>query len=192
MDNTCTICFEEMDMRAYQDEHASTSTCFRLECNHAFHTKCIVECLQKTRHRCPSCNEDKNLEGTLNKEGIILELVDEVKKVESVKLALEEYRNAKSEMSVSMKTFKEDVKKYAAQRKAEMKLSEKYKYYTQCQSNVYNEANRVAKTKGGKYRAVFTMRFKHVRAQAFERALFGAYNRCYTYQFKHLCFRLTI
>lgn len=192
MDNTCTVCFEEMDMHAYQDERASTPTCFKLECNHAFHTKCIVECLQKTRHKCPSCNEDKNLEGTLTKEGIVLELVDEVKKVESVKLAVDEFRKAKVEMSESLRIFKEDVKKYANQKKAEMKLSEKYKYYTQCQSNVSQEANRVAKTKGGKYRAVFSERFKHVRYQAFEKALFGSYLRTHNYQYKHPFFRLTI
>lgn len=192
MDKTCAICFEEMDMNAYQDEHDSTSTCFKLECNHAFHTKCIVECLQKTRHKCPSCNQDKNLEDSLNKEGIILELVDEVKKAEPVKLALDEYRKAKVEMADSLKIFKEDVKKYATQKKAEMKLAEKYKYYIQCQTNVSHEANRVAKAKGGKYRAVFTMRFKHVRSQAFERGLFGVYTRYYNYQYKHPYVRLTI
>lgn len=192
MDNICAICFEEMDMNAYQDEHDSTPTCFKLECNHAFHTKCIVECLQKTRHKCPSCNQDKNLEDALNKEGIILELVDEVKKAETVKLALEEYRKAKVEMADSLKTFKEDVKKYATQKKAEMMLSEKYKYYMKCQSNVSQEANRVAKAKGGKYRAAFTVRNKYVRLQTFERGLFGVYNRYYNYRHKHPCVRLTI
>lgn len=192
MDKTCAICFEEMDMNSFRDEQESTSTCFKLECNHAFHTKCIVECLQKTRHKCPSCNQDKNLEQTLTNEGIILELVDEIKKTESVKLALEEYRKAKMEMADSLKTFKEDVKKYATQKKAEMKLTEKYKYYTKCQTNVSQEATRVAKTKGGKYRAVFTVRNKHIRLQTFERGLFGVYTRYYNYQYKHPCVRVTI
>jgi len=192
MDKTCAICFEEMDMNAFRDEQDSTSTCFKLECNHAFHTKCIVECLQKTRHKCPSCNEDKNIGETLNKEGIILELVDEVKKAESVKIALEEYRKAKTEMADSLKVFKEDVKKYATQKKMEMKLSEKYKYYVQCQTNVSKEAKKVAKLKGGKYRAVFTMTYRHLRMQCFERGLFGVYNRYYNYQYKHPVIRTTI
>ena len=192
MDRTCTICFEEMDMNAYQDDHDSTPTCFKLECNHAFHTKCIVECLQKARYKCPSCNEDKNIVETLSKEGIILEIVDEVKKTEPVKLALDEYRNAKAELIESLKAFKEDMKTYAIQKKTEMKLAEKYKYYTQCQSNVSQEAIRVAKTKGGKYRAVFAMKLRHLRSQAFEKALFGSYNRYYNYQHRHPCIRLTI
>jgi len=192
MDKTCAICFEEMDMNAFRDDEESTSTCFKLECNHAFHTKCIVECLQKTRHKCPSCNEDKNLEETLTREGIILDLVDEVKKAEPVKMALEEYRKAKTEMADSLKIFKEDVKNYATQKKIEMKLAEKYKYYMKCQTNVSQEANRVAKTKGGKYRAVFAMRFKHLRAQAFEKGLFGVYTRYYNYQYKHPVIRTTI
>lgn len=192
MDNICTICFEEMDMSSYRDEHSSTPTCFKLECNHAFHTKCIVECLQKTKHKCPSCNEDKNIAETLDKEGIILELIDEVKKVESVKLALEEYRKSKGELAESIKTFKDDIKQYATQKKIEMKLSEKYKYYIQCQLNVSNEAKNVAKAKGGKYRAVFTMKNNHLRYQCFERGLFGVYTRYYSYQYKHPHFRITI
>jgi ribosomal protein S8 len=181
-----------MDMNSYQDEHDSTSTCFKLECNHAFHTKCIVECLQKTRHKCPSCNQDKDLLTVLSKEGVILELVDEVKKVESVKLTLDEFRKSKGEISDSMKQFKNDIKTYAAQRKTELKLSEKYKYYMDCQQKVSKEANRVAKLKGGKYRAAFEMRYKHVRTQCFEKGLFGFYHRHANYEYKHPRIYLTI
>ena len=192
MDNTCTICFEDMDMKAYGDERDSTPTCFKLECNHAFHTKCIVECLQKTRHKCPSCNENKSLEETLSREGVILEIVDEIKKVESVKLAIQEFRTAKHEITESIKFFKEDVKKYAEHRKTELKILEKYKYYIQCQQTVSSEAKKIAKSKGGKYRALFDLPNKHMRYQAFERGLFGSYVRYYNYQYKHPHFRITI
>jgi hypothetical protein len=192
MDNTCTICFEEMDMKAYGDEHASTPTCFKLECNHAFHTKCIVECLQKTRHKCPSCNENKTLEESLTKEGLILELFDEVKKVETVKIALQEFKAAKNEIESSLKLFKEDVQTYANQKKVEMNLEEKYKYYIKCQHNVSDVAKRAAKKMGGKYRAAFAVGWKHVRLQMLERALFGVYTRYYNYQYKHPRLRITI
>lgn len=192
MDNTCAICFEEMDMCTFRDERQSTETCFKLECNHAFHTKCIVDCLQKTKHRCPSCNEDKNLEKILTLEGLILELVDEVKKVENVKLALREYRNAKAELDESFKSFKEDVKKYAMQKKDEMLIPEKYKYYTQCKTNVSREATHAGKLMGGKYRSVFVPRCGHTRTQYFEKGLFGVYSYYYNYEYKHPCIRLTI
>lgn len=192
MDNTCAICFEEMDMNTFRDERQSTETCFKLECNHAFHTKCIVDCLQKTKHRCPSCNEDKSLEKVLTLEGLVLELVDEVKKVENVKLALQEYRNAKTELDESFKAFKEDVKKYAMQKKDEMLITEKYKYYTHCKANVSREAAHAGKLMGGKYRSVFTSRCRHTRMQYFEKGLFGLYSYYYTYQYKYPCIRLTI
>ena len=192
MDNTCSICFEEMDMQTYQDERASTQTCFKLQCNHAFHTKCIVECLQKTKHECPSCNSQKSFEEELTKEGIILTLVDEVKKAERVKLALQEYRTAKNEIAESIKSFKEDVKKYAEQRKLELNLEEKYKYYTQCQKTVSSEAKKIAKEKGGKYRVIFELQNRHMRYQVFERSLFGVYTAYYNYQYKHPYIRFTI
>lgn len=192
MDNVCAICFEEMDMNTYQDERESTQTCFKLQCNHAFHTKCIVECLQKTKYTCPSCNNEKSLTEKLTKEGIVLEIVDEVKKTESVKNALKEYRIARGEVAESVKSFKEDVKRYAEQKKVEMKLHEKYKYYIQCQNAVSSEAKDVARKKGGKYRALFDLPNKQVRFQAFEKGLFGLYIRYYNYQYKHPCIRMSI
>ena len=50
-------------MEEYQDEKESTETCFKLECHHAFHTKCIMECLLKSKSACPLCNKDKERKG---------------------------------------------------------------------------------------------------------------------------------
>lgn len=194
MDKTCTICFDEMDMNSYQDEHVSTSTCFKLECNHAFHTKCIVECLQKTKHKCPSCNEDKNLEQTLTKEGVILELVDNIKKAEPVSLSLREFRESKRELDASIKLFKYDVQEYANKKKLEMNLLSKFNYYKKCKSNALQTAKQTAKQMGGKYRAAITSNYSNsVSMQIlFEKTLFGGHSRRYDYYYKNLHMRITI
>ena len=80
MDNICAICFDEMDMKYYQDSRDQTPTCFKLECDHAYHTKCIVASLQKTQHKCPQCNSHKTPEQVLTMEGLITEVFDDVRK----------------------------------------------------------------------------------------------------------------
>ena len=182
MDNVCSICFEDMDMNSYQDDRSSTETCFKLECSHAFHTKCIIECLQRTKHKCPNCNESKTFVDELTKEGVVMEIMDELKKIESVNLAMDEYRASKAELTESIRVFKKNVLEYANKVKDEMSLSKKYKYYKQCQSKVLQEAGKHAKIKGGKYRAVFNMDRNN---RWFQKALFGVYLRYYEIHFKH-------
>ena len=32
-----------MDMKSFKDSNTSTTTCVKLECEHAFHTTCIIK-----------------------------------------------------------------------------------------------------------------------------------------------------
>jgi uncharacterized coiled-coil DUF342 family protein len=118
MDNTCGICFEEMDMNGYRDERQSTQTCFKLDCNHAFHTKCIVECLQKTHKECPSCNSEKTILEDLTLEGALQKLIEDVKKVKCVK---ESFRNclvAKKDLTNTTNQLKKEIKEFAIEHNA--------------------------------------------------------------------------
>jgi hypothetical protein len=187
MDKTCAICFEEMDMKAYDDEHASTQTCFKLQCNHAFHTKCIVECLQKTNHNCPSCNKHKTLQEELTKEGLICQLFDEVKKEKSVRDAMQEFTNAKRELVETLKTLKEDTAKYVEERTKELKFKEKQRYVFKCLSSAKAAAIEESKQKGPMYRAVIN-ESTSTRARirySFERLLIGNQNSYIMYRLKH-------
>lgn len=185
MDRTCTICFDEMDMNAYQDDRESTSTCFKLECNHAFHTKCIIECLQKTRHKCPSCNQEKTFSETLNREGIFQELIDDIKKAEPVREKLQEYSIAKRELDETVKAIQQEVKDFANQRKLEHKYIDKKRYVFQCIADVKRAGIREAKTMSPRHRAIVTEGSAFRRISKIDLSLIGLHKPYQLYRLRH-------
>ena len=180
MDKLCAICFEEMDMLTYQDEHESTSTCFKLRCGHAFHTKCIVECLQKTNQECPCCNQHKDFQQEMTREGILINMIKQLKKDERVKEALSEYKESKQELQETVKQLKKDVKEFAIKRKEELEYEAKHKYFLQTVSNVKSQMREVANEKGPQFQGLFSPRTsRYLRTSQFERLVLNAYGYNY-------------
>lgn len=186
-DYVCVICFDEMDMKSYSDEHESTSTCFKLRCGHAFHTKCIVECLQKSNHECPNCHGNKNLEAELSREGVVIRLVKEIKKESNVKAALKEYNLAKGELCSTNKQLKKETLEFAKTRKQTLEYDKKHKYFLQTISKVKSEIKAAAKQKGPKFEAFFGPRmYNHMTSCKFERLVLNAYGYSYhRLKYKH-------
>jgi len=86
-----------MDMNEYNDERDGTETSFKLDCGHAFHTRCIVLALQKTKHSCPSCNKEKEPIEQLEITGLAKKLFSEaVRDPEIIELKKEMYRSLAS------------------------------------------------------------------------------------------------
>jgi len=148
---SCPICCDDMDMKEYSDEQQSTSTCFKLECGHAYHTRCIVAFLTKSTHKCPSCNKQKTPEEKLERQGVIYNLVKEVKKDERVKLATNEFKIAVAEYKHALKVLRDETKEWVKQRSKELKIREYKNYYSRSGKNVLETANEVAKEFGNTY-----------------------------------------
>ena len=148
---TCPICFEDMDMNVYNDEQEGTETCHKLECGHAFHTKCIISFLTRTTHKCPSCNEHKTPETELELEGAIMKLMREVRKDDNVKNTIHEYAMIKIEYTAVLRQLKLDTKKYAEERARELKVQEHKSYYQKCKSDLRRSAMDAARRLGDKY-----------------------------------------
>lgn len=173
MDKTCLICFDEMDMKTYEAEEQSTETCFKLDCEHAFHTKCIIECLQKTNHKCPSCNQRKSVVEELTRDGLVKQLASEIKKSKIVINSIREFSNARHELGNTMKTLKEDVKKYTFTRKKELCIKEKRSYLYKCLESVKQVATEEAKRKGLIYIGIVDKCSKYNRRSLFQEGLIG-------------------
>lgn len=155
MDNVCAVCFDEMDMKSFEDEQDQTATCFKLECGHAYHTRCIVSCLQRTQHKCPQCNSHKTPENVLSMEGLISEVFREVRKKRELKDELYEYRESKKDFENMLNTLKKDVKSYITTRKEELQFKEKRKRFTDSVRIVRFKFGRLCKEKGPLYAGAY-------------------------------------
>jgi hypothetical protein len=140
-----------MDMQEYNDANESTQTCYKLECGHAYHTKCIVRFLTSTQHKCPLCNKHKTPDEQISREGVIRSLLTEVKKTTEFRDAKQEYILARDEYINVLKSFKADVKKYLYAKAIEFRIKEHRNYYKDAVLNVMNTSKKIAKTLGFKY-----------------------------------------
>lgn len=149
--DTCPLCFDSMDMLGYLDERQATATCFKLECNHSFHTKCIIDCLSKSEHKCPSCNKYKSAEHKMTEAGLAQIFLREIKNDVDVKYAVSEYKSALTELKETYKQLNDDVNEYAKKRCEELHFYKKRQYVNDCVTAVKAEVRASAKTKGPRY-----------------------------------------
>lgn len=151
MDKLCAICFEQMDMLTYQDQRESTSTCFKLECEHSFHTKCIIECLQKTHSKCPHCNSYKTPEEMLTMEGTIAKLLTEASRGRQLREELNEFKTYKEELSSKIKQIKKETAEFVKKRKEELMIAEARKKLTSSMRKVNTKLAKICMEKGPMY-----------------------------------------
>jgi len=140
-----------MDMKVFRDEADGTETCHKLECGHAFHTKCIIEFLTKTKQACPGCNKIRPPEKELEIAGLIRSTLSKVKNDERVRQAKQEYSTGKEEYKAALKQLKKDGKEWLNKRVEELKVKEYRSYYYSSANAVIKAAKEVAKEMGPKY-----------------------------------------
>jgi hypothetical protein len=71
---------QEMDMEEFQDPRESTPTCVKLECHHAYHTRCAITYLKRTNFDCIMCNRHKEPLERLEEEQLALNTFAVVKR----------------------------------------------------------------------------------------------------------------
>lgn len=147
----CILCYENMDMISYRDERENTSTCYKLDCGHAYHTACIIGCLTQMNRKCPQCNTEKDPSKELTKQGLAEKLLREIRNDEQVKPLINEFKEIKDEYSESIIQLKNDIREYAKKRADELCIPNKRKYIMTCLSKVQTTAKNVAKQKGSQY-----------------------------------------
>ena len=185
-DKTCLICFEDMDMKAYKDNKESTQVCVKLECDHAFHTKCIVECLQKLNHKCPSCNTHKTPEQILTLDGTISELIDQVKRNKELKNELKDYNTSRKELELTIKILKNETSEFIKKRKQELLINEKRKVFNSSIRKVKNKFINICKSRGPIYYGAY----KNIPMWRRNRLIFSENRRFYRLQHPYFCLRI--
>jgi len=171
---TCNICYENMDMVEFKDPNESTLTCFKLECGHAYHTKCLVNFLTHTQHKCPVCNKYKTNDDKLDLEGKIRKLLLEIAKEPEIRTIKEEYNIAKNEYKASLFECKKLMMALFKEQVAKLKILEKKSYFIDCIRALKNKVKEKAIEKSNKhFGAIVFSQESYRRATRFESIFLG-------------------
>jgi hypothetical protein len=172
-----------MDMQEYEDARESTLTCIKLQCGHAYHTRCIVHCLLQIDRKCPHCNDVKDPPTT---EQVHAKLRAEIKRVPEVKELLKELDDIKEEYSKDVKELRKEIREYAKNRVTQLGLDKKRDYMLKCLNKLQTTAKRVAKRKGLKYvEALKSTDQRYYYTTSFERGFFNIRYRHTLYRLKY-------
>jgi hypothetical protein len=128
----CAICYEDMDMAEFKDPRQSTITCYKLACEHAYHTSCIIRCLKNSRHECPLCNTIKPPEILLNNEGFARKILHEVLRIPEIVHNRKELFTSRELLLEKKRQLKKDVTEYAKKRAEELKINDHRIYFSKC------------------------------------------------------------
>ena len=175
-----------MDMLSYQDEQDSTVTCFKLECGHAYHTRCIVDCLQRVNKKCPNCNIEKPPQQVLRMEGVVSQLLDEAKHDRGMREELANYRTSVRDLHTCITQIKNDAKRYINQRKEELTLVEKRKHFNLTLRKVRAKFLKICKEKGPLYYGAY----KNIPEWRRDRLIFTNRHRHYRLKYPYFHFRI--
>lgn len=85
-------------MEEFQDPRESTPTCVKLECHHAYHTRCAITYLKRSNFDCIMCNRHKEPREQLEDEQLALNTFAVVKRDPA-------YRELKRETLVTFKAY---------------------------------------------------------------------------------------
>jgi len=120
--SACSVCFNDMDMEEYDDPNESTRTCVRLDCKHAYHTKCVIKYMKQTNYECILCNKHRN---PIEEAGLIEQAHDEVKKDKEFRSIKKELRDAASEFNKTKKIMRQEIQEFIRSHAHEWRMNEK-------------------------------------------------------------------
>lgn len=169
---TCPICWENMDMKEFNDSRESTTTCFKLECNHSYHTKCIVMFLTKTKSECPICNKIKTPSIELDLQGYSIKLIKEIIREPSIKIIKNELEESKYEYQQSLIELKKNTRKFVEEQTKNLKVKEKRDYYLKCLNTIKSIIRKQCYLKGNKYIAAISFQKRYWETSVVEMVLF--------------------
>lgn len=159
----CILCYEHLAIPVFErnldNDIKVEGMSTRLQCGHAYHTRCI---LQSFQHRtvCPLCNvhgqqeEEQNgwwNQGRIEMEGRCIQIMETVKKDPEVRTSIRDYKTRVKELMGIKKTFDTRTKQFKAELRKELEIDEKLKTIIKVQGATTRLFARKAKSEGTLY-----------------------------------------
>jgi len=150
MSDQCSICYEHMDMKSFKDSNTSTTTCVKLECEHAFHTTCIINVLNKTNSQCPLCGKNK-VSDEVTREGLLKKIFSSAKRNPQIKQGITEFKESYSTYKELLKQLRIETEEFLINRMKETNFKQNRTYLIKTMDNVRCNVRRYAKSMGPQY-----------------------------------------
>lgn len=116
MPGTCCVCQDEMDMEEFNDTRPATDTCFKLECGHAYHTRCIFQYMRETEYECLHCNIRRTPREELEMTGLIAQTIEDLRSDPEIRRlrreaeeAITEFKAVRTEVKNALEALAPDV-----------------------------------------------------------------------------------
>jgi hypothetical protein len=105
----CTVCYVDMDMETFNDPRESTETCLRLDCGHAYHSRCIISYLKRTNYDCILCNRNRD---PITDRGRVEQAINAVRRDPGYREIKRELNAADASWKSARSSLKKDVADY--------------------------------------------------------------------------------
>jgi hypothetical protein len=144
-----------MDMKSFKDSNTSTTTCVKLECEHAFHTTCIINVLNKTNSQCPLCGKNK-VSDEVTREGLLKKIFSSAKRNPEIKQGITEFKESYSTYKELLKQLRIETEEFLINRMKETNFKQNRTYLIKTMDNVRCSVRRYAKSMGPQYVGALT------------------------------------
>jgi hypothetical protein len=133
---------EAMDMQEFNDPREKTDTCYKLDCNHAYHTKCVIGFLRETNFDCINCNRHKLPKETLTMQGHVMQAMDSVRRQKSIIKSRKSMEHAAKEYRQKLLKLKKEITALVKQRSKETGLKDLKRIWSKKETAYKNSIKR--------------------------------------------------
>jgi len=174
LEEECAICYEPIDTLVYMTNDTNQIIIegenSRLQCGHAYHTRCILNSLQH-RNVCPLCNTmshmvvDYNgvnwIDNRIRLHGRCQEILASSKKEEKVRESVKIHKEKIKELNADRRVFQKKVKEFKTELRNEMNIENKIKEIDKIHSDGVRNLKNIVKKKGSLFYGAIKVIPKH-------------------------------